>query len=128
MNVIIDKKQSETSFENIIVLIMILVLVTISVHQYLKITKYAEMAAYKEDVERLNAALILYRLKHGRFPENLSILASGKYSKKEIINGKLKYIKSKFIGNIKLDSDGYPLSPFGTRFIYNKKEGRVLTR
>lgn len=128
MNIVIGKKNSETSFENIIVLILVLVLVVISIHQYLKITKYAKMAAYKEDVQKLNVALILYRLKYGRFPENLSILANSKYLKKEIVNGELKYVKNKFIKNIKVDNEGYPLSPFGKRFIYNKKEGRVLIR
>ena len=128
MNIIVSKKNSETSFENVIVLIFLFVLVIISIHQYLKITKYAKMAAYKEDVQKINVALILYRVKYGRFPENLSILAKSKYSKKEIINGKLHYVKKKFIKNIKVDNKGYLISPFGKRFIYNKREGRILTR
>lgn len=127
MNIVINKN-SETSFENIIVLIMVFVLVVISIHQYLKITEYAKIAAYKEDVQEINTALILYRLKYGRFPENLSILAKSGYLKKRIINGKMQYIKNKFIKNIKVDNEGYPLSPLGKRFIYDKKEGRILTR
>ncbi len=127
MNIII-RKNSETSFENVIVLIMVFVLAVISIHQYLKITKYAKIAAYKEDVQEINAALILYRLKYGKFPGNLSVLAKSGYLKKEAINGETQYVKKKFIKNIKIDNEGYPLSPLGKRFIYNKKEGRVLVR
>ncbi|MHB8232367.1 MAG: hypothetical protein ACYDDB_05660 [bacterium] len=100
---------SETSFENIIVLIFIFVLSVIAVHRYLTIIKYAKTSAYKEDIQKINIALIVYRIKYGKFPNNLLILA-----------------KKGLIKNIKADKEGYPLNPFGKRFIYERKEGRVI--
>jgi len=102
-------KNSETSFENIIILIFIFVLAVISVHRYRVMIKYAKTAAYKEDVQKINAALIVYRIKYGKFPNNLSVL-----------------VKKGFIVNIKIDKEGYPISPLGKRFIYEKKAGRVV--
>lgn len=125
MNIVKGKKNSETSFENIMVLIFIFILLTVSVQQYSKIIKYGKIAAYKENVQKLNVALILYRLKYDKFPKNLSTLARGGYLKKIVINGKLSYIKEKFLNNMKMDKKGYPVSSFGKRFIYDSKNGRV---
>ena len=109
MKLIKLNKNSETSFENIIVLIFIFVLAVVSVHRYQDIIKYAKTAAYKEDVQKINAALIVYRIKYGKFPDNLSVL-----------------VKKGFIVNIKTDEESYPISPFGKRFVYRRKYGRVL--
>ena len=109
MKLIKLNKNSETSFENIIVLIFIFVLAVISVHRYRGMIKYAKTAVYKEDVQKINAALIVYRIKYGKFPDNLSVLA-----------------RKGFIENIKTDKEGYPISPFGKRFVYESKYGRVL--
>ncbi len=109
MKLIKLNKNSETSFENAIVLIFIFVLAVIAVHRYQSMIKYAKTAVYKEDVQKINAALIVYRIKYGKFPDNLSIL-----------------VKKGFIENIKTDKEGYPISPFGKRFIYRRNYGRVL--
>ncbi len=126
MNIVNGNKNSETSFENIMVLIMIFILVTISVQQYSKMIKYGKIAVYKEDVQRLNVALILYRLQYGKFPKNLSILANRRYLKKVIINGKIRYIKKNFLNNVKVDKKGYPISSAGKRFVYDSKNGRIV--
>ena len=102
-------KNSETSFENIIVLIFILVFAVIAVHRYKSIIKYGKTAVYNEDVQKINAALIVYRIKYGKFPDNLSVL-----------------VKKGFIENIKIDKESYPISPFGKKFVYRRKYGRVL--
>lgn len=67
-------KNSETSFENIIVLIFVLFLIIVSVHRYRSMAGYAKTAAYKEDVKEINVALIMYKVKYGKFPRNLSVL------------------------------------------------------
>jgi type II secretory pathway pseudopilin PulG len=100
---------SETSFENIIVLIFIFVLVIICVNIYRGSIKYAETAAFRIDAQRINLALIAYRTKYGRFPKNLSVLS-----------------KKKFIQHIKIDKDGYPVTPFGKRFNYKRQYGIVF--
>jgi type II secretory pathway pseudopilin PulG len=102
-------KNSETSFENIIVLIFIFILAVITAHRYKNVIKYGRTAAYKEDVQKINAALIVYRIKYGKFPDNLSVL-----------------VKKGFIENIKIDKESYPISPFGKKFVYRRKYGRVL--
>ena len=109
MKLIKLNKNSETSFENIIVLIFIFVLAVISVHKYRSAVKYAKTAVYREDIQKINDALIVYRVKLGKFPANLSVL-----------------VKKGFIENIKTDKKGYPLSPFGRRFKYIRKYGRVI--
>ena len=102
-------KNSETSFENIIILVFIFVLAVVAVHRYKSMIKYARTAVYKEDVQKINAALIVYRIKYGEFPDNLSVL-----------------VKKGFIENIKIDKESYPISPFGKKFVYKRKYGRVL--
>ena len=102
-------KNSETSFENIIVLVFIFVLGVVAVHRYKSMIKYAKTAVYKEDVQKINAALIVYRIKYGKFPDNLSVL-----------------VKKGFIENIKIDKESYPISPFGKKFVYKRKYGMVL--
>ena len=109
MKLIKLNKNSETSFENIIVLIFIFVLTVIAVHRYQSMIKYAKTAVYNEDVQKINAALIVYRIKYGEFPDNLSVL-----------------VKKRFIENIKIDKESYPISPFGKKFVYKRKYGRVL--
>ncbi len=109
MRLIKLNKNSGTAFENIIVLIFIFVLVVISINRYQSIVRYAKTAAYKKDIQKINAALIVYRIKYGKFPDNLSIL-----------------VKRGFIKNIKTDKERYPLTPFGKRFMYKRKYGRVI--
>ena len=109
MRIIKLNKNSEISLENIMVLIFIFVLAVISVNRYRGIIKYAKTAAYKEDEQKINAALIVYRVKFGKFPNNLSVLT-----------------KKGFIKNIKTDKKDYPVSPFGKRFLYIRKDGRVI--
>ncbi|MHB1661387.1 MAG: hypothetical protein ACYCSQ_04030 [bacterium] len=109
MRFIKSNNNSETSFENIIVLIFILVLSIITVHRYISIIKYAKTATYKEDIHEINIALIVYRIKYGKFPNKLSILA-----------------KRGFIENIKMNKEGRLVNPFGKEFIYERKEGKVI--
>ena len=67
-------KNGESSLENIIVLILIFVLVVVSIQSYMKIIKNAKTTAYIDEVKELNTALLLYRVKYGRFPKNLKVL------------------------------------------------------
>ncbi len=103
-------KNSETSFENIIVLIFILVLTIIIMHKYFTIIAYAKKAEFAGEIHAINLALISYRIKYGKFPANLSVLT-----------------KNGYIKNIKTDKEDYPLNPFGKRFVYEKKYGSVLS-
>ncbi|MFW0883655.1 type II secretion system protein GspG [Candidatus Acidulodesulfobacterium sp. H_13] len=102
-------KNSETSFENIIVLIFIFVLSVIFIHRYLTVIKYAEMSTYKKDINKIDIAIVIYKVKYGKFPDNLSVL-----------------VKKNFVKNIKVNKKGYPVTPFGKRFVYKRKIGAVI--
>ena len=117
---------SESPLENIIVLILIFILVIVVIHTYMKIVPEAKTAAFTQEVHELNAAIIAYRIEYGKFPGNLAVLAKSHFLVKRIVNGRTIYVKKGFIKNIKLNKKGYPLTPFGTLFLYDKKEGRVL--
>ena len=117
---------SESPFENAIVLILVFILVIVAIHTYMKIIPEAKMAAFTQEVHELNAAIIAYRIEYGKFPRNLAVLAKSHFLVKRIVNGRIISVKKRFIKNIKLNKEGYPLTPFGTLFLYDKKEGRVL--
>lgn len=128
MDIFIKGKNSEIAFENILVLIMVLVLLIISIHKYSKIVRYTKNAAYEKESEEINTALILYRVKYGKFPKNLSVLANSRYIEKYLTDGRIKTIRAKFIENIRTDKEGYPLTPFYKRFIYDRKDGLTLVK
>ncbi|MGC8555171.1 MAG: hypothetical protein ACP5NA_06775 [Candidatus Acidulodesulfobacterium sp.] len=102
-------KHSETTLENIIVLIFIFVLAVVIINRYDGYVKLAKKTEFAQEIHELNLALISYRIKYKKFPQNLSVL-----------------VRKGYIKNIKTDKDGYPVSPFNKRFIYVRKYGRVL--
>ncbi|HEC25074.1 MAG TPA: hypothetical protein ENI54_03585 [bacterium] len=103
-------KNSETSFENIIILIFIFVLSVIFIHRYLTVIKYAEISTYKKDINKIDIAIVIYKVKYGKFPNNLSVL-----------------VKKGFVKNIKVNKKGYPITPFGKRFVYKRKIGAIIS-
>jgi competence protein ComGC len=102
-------QNSETALENIIVLIFIFVFTVIMIHKYYAFTEFAKKAEFIKEIHELNLALISYRVKYKKFPKNLSVLT-----------------KKGYIKNIKTDDRDYPITPFGKRFVYKRKYGKVL--
>jgi len=71
----------------------------------------------KIELRNLKITLRVYKYKVGRYPDDLKQLAD--FFTKET---------SKRFGYMRLDTQGYPIDPFGDRFIYDKKTIAVKSK
>ena len=84
----------------------------------------ARKVTVKNELTNLRYSLQLYRMFEGRYPEDLRQLNASRVStiKEDSLYGR-RYLELQ-----SQDEQGYPVDPYGRRFIYNNKLGTIKTR
>ena len=111
-----NNKRGFTPPELIIALLLISGFIFFLVKKYKNLEFQAKKTIAKIDVKNLNLAIVLYKYKFGRLPENLYELKKNnllKVNSTPIISKKSFFKKEKLI------------DPFGNPYIYDNKTGTV---
>lgn len=110
------------AFENVLVFFFIILLFIIVIgyyHRYLNIIK--ERVAL-EEIYHINSAIVVYYALHGRFPDDIRELTNDR----QRLAYRESFFNKKYIEGIKTDNNGYPIDPWGNRYIYDKKNHTVV--
>jgi len=119
----INGQQGRTLLESLLVLIMVAFFLLIAVEKFWTSAYMAREAALNIELANIRRAVNLYIITKGKLPESLKQLV-----KEQIVIPKhdvLVRMEWPYIQNMSLDNEGYPLDPFGNRFVYDAKSGKV---
>jgi len=83
-------------------------------------TDEAKDVALENQLTNLKYSLELYMMLEGRYPEDLRELNKRCAALKDSSLYERSYLEYQL-----QDEEGYPIDPYGRRFIYNSKTGRV---
>lgn len=109
-------KKGFSPLETFIVVIIIAIFIGILYSKYNKIENEAKYSIRENEIRVLNLSLELYKIKNGKYPDNLTQLFSEEY----IDNKTLEFMNvSKRVIN------GKYYDPFGQEYIYDKITGKV---
>ncbi len=105
------------SLENTLVFIFIILLIGIFLGYYGKLQNISKERLAQEQVYNINTAIAIFLLEKKRFPKDLNEL-----TKEELlIENQNTIFKKKFLDFSPIDTEGYPLDPWGRRFKYDRK-------
>jgi general secretion pathway protein G len=122
-----DHKSGRTVFETVIILSLLGILLVVAINRFLKHERAAKETILHGELANIRTSIRLYEVINGKFPESLEELTKGEYlqayDEDTVIKG--KYLKMKAV-----DESGVPLDPFGNKYGYDKKTGKIkcLTR
>lgn len=105
------------SLENTLVFIFILILTSLILGYYQNYKEVVKLRLAQEQVYNINTAIIIYLFEKKKFPEDLSVLTREEF----LIVNKDTILRKKFLEFEPLDKEGYPLDPWGRRYLYDKK-------
>lgn len=109
-------KKGYSPLETLVALILIAIFIGVFYSKYQKIETETKINMRNDEIRILNISIDLYRMKKGSYPDNLSVLFSEGY-----IDNKTQELLN-LSARIK---NGELLDPFGNRYIYDKKIGKV---
>lgn len=104
----------------IISISIILVLGSIFTGYLVRNLEEARNAALENQLTNLKYSVNLYSILEGRYPDDLRDLSKNcKARKKDSLYG------NKYLEHQNRDKEGYPIDPYGRRFIYDRKTGMI---
>lgn len=112
------------AFENLLVFFFIVFLFIIFLgyyYRYLNIIK--ERVAF-EEVYHINSAIVVHYVLHGKFPDDIRELVSDR----QRLSYRESFFDKKYLEGIKTDKDGFPVDPWGNRYIYDKENHIVVLK
>ena len=83
----------------------------------------AKEAAFQNELSNWRHAVELYRALNGSYPQDLRELIGKEYTY-GVVQRSLNI--ARYIAVYRLDKEGFPLDPFGRRYIYNSYTGEVI--
>ena len=114
-----------TSVEFITAVIIIVTLIGTSALYFKRALASFREVALKNQLTDIRLNLKLYRLFHDNYPDDIRVLLSEEVDMAPYSNAVLK---KKYIESIKSDREGFPLDPFGNRFVYRSDIGEVRSQ
>lgn len=111
--------------ETIIVCLLVAILFGVLIPKYQRMARDAREVALRMGLTNIRTAIQLYTLLNTRPPEDLKELLGKRY----LIPTKDGTIfNDQYLKTLALDNEGYPIDPFGNRYIYDPKDGRVSSK
>ena len=108
--------------ETIIVCLLVAVMFGTLIPRYQRTAREARETALRMGLTSMRTSIQLYVLLNNKPPEGLKELLGKRY----IIPTKEGTIfTDQYLRGLAMDSEGYPIDPFGNRYSYEPKEGRV---
>ncbi|TAK05994.1 MAG: hypothetical protein EPO39_09965 [Candidatus Manganitrophaceae bacterium] len=110
--------------ETLLVCILISILIGTVIPYYQKLTKEAREVVLQSSLVSLRKAVELYHILQGKYPSDLKSLTNEKYV---IPIRQDTFFSGEYLRAQAVDADGYPIDPFGIRYRYDPKKGRVAS-
>lgn len=117
-----DRYKRYTSFENALVFIFILIVATVLFSYFKKYEDVIKTRVAYEQLYQINTAIVIYTMTKGRFPEDIKQLITENMI---TISGEA-FFNKKYIEGLTVDSEGFPVDPWGKRYRYDKAKGLVF--
>jgi hypothetical protein len=109
-----------------LVVCVVAALVFVGIHRYFEPTiRAAQEVALRTGLNAMRSAIQLYRIHEDRAPADIRTLLGGGYLQ-PTEQGPL-FVPA-YLLNQALDADGFPVDPFGNRFLYDPATGRVRSQ
>jgi competence protein ComGC len=109
-------KKAYSPLETLIVIFLIAIFISIFYNRYQKIETEAKLTLRDNEIRILNSYSELYKIKNGKYPENISNLFSEGYIDNNTIQMLNPYKRLK---------GGKYYDPFGKPYIYDKNTGKI---
>ena len=119
------KKNAFTIIEFIVSCIIIFVLAGVGFLHFKKTLKSFREVALKSQLEDIRLSLKLYELFHNKYPEDIRSLLTEEVNMMPYSSAVLK---KKYIESVRSDNEGFPLDPFGNKFVYRADRGEIKTQ
>jgi Tfp pilus assembly protein PilE len=111
-------------FETLLVCILVAILIGTVIPYYRNLTREAKEVALQGSLVNLRKAVELYHILQGKYPLDLKRLATEKYVIP--IRGDT-FFSGEYLRAQAVDTDGYPIDPFGARYRYDPQKGKVAS-
>lgn len=119
-----------TILDTLITLSLIGILIWVVIPRYQRLAVEAQRVALRTELGSIRMALQLYKIKNHRYPPDLRVLLREQYllpvSQEPGKEGGI--FKQSYLEARSLDEEGYLLDPFGNRYAYDPRTGRVWSR
>lgn len=125
---VLSSQKGRTSFEAVLTAILIAIFIFIAVDRFYLSVKTVKETAMTVEMANLRSSINYYVMFDGKLPISLKemIERSMEASRGGISGADYNIvIAGKYVESMALDSEGYPLDPFGNRYSYNSGTGRV---
>ena len=114
----------KTALDTAIVCVLVVVLAAAMMMYLDRLTREARETALKMGLGNIRMSVQLYQALNERYPKDIKALLNTRY----LIPAKEDTIFSdRYLDAQTLDADGYPVDPFGHRYEYDPKQGRVAS-
>ncbi|MBI5756299.1 MAG: hypothetical protein HZA12_05175 [Nitrospirae bacterium] len=108
--------------DTIIVCLLISIMFVVLIPRYQRMAREARETALRMGLINIRTSIQLYVMLNNKPPEDLKELLGKRY----IIPTKEGTIfNDQYLKGLAMDSEGYPIDPFGNRYSYEPKAGRV---
>ena len=119
----INNQRGRTLLESLLVIIMVAIFLLIAVEKFYTSAHLAQEAALSIELANIRRAVYFYLITKGKLPDSLRLMVKEKFVlPKQDTPIMLEW---PYIQNMSADEEGYILDPFGNRFIYDPKTGKI---
>lgn len=125
---VLADKSGRTVFESLLIVFFLAFLLFIAVDRFTSSVKPVKEAALTVELANLRSAINFFAMTKGRLPASLKELIAVKaVAPKSDIEGRDYRIEiiGSYVQSMTADPEGYPTDPFGNRYDYDPKTGRV---
>lgn len=108
--------------DTIVVCLLVAIMFVVLIPRYQRMAKDARETALRMGLTNMRSSIQLYVLLNNKPPEDLKDLLGKRYL---IPTKEGTIFNDQYLKALALDNEGYPIDPFGNRYSYEPKEGRV---
>lgn len=122
------EEKGRTLFETLLIIIFVSFLMLIAADRYINSVKSVRETALMIELSNLRNAVTYYTMFNKRLPASLKELVKENIviTEKDIEGAEFKIaVLGKYVESMTTDSEGNPTDPFGNRFEFDAKTGRV---
>ena len=103
-------------------LIGLFIVLGIGIYRYFLIQ--AKEIVLQAELKNLRAVITFYYAIHKKYPEDLKEMKEKGYIE---FSPESRVVRREYLKLLTADKEGYPLDPFGNRYLYDKKTGEVMS-
>lgn len=125
---ILKREGGRTVLETVLVLLFVSILLVIAIDRFTSSVRYARESALTTEVSNLRRAVNFYAMMNKRLPADLKALLEEKavVAREDIKGAEYDVVViGRYVEAMTVDSDGWPLDPFGNRYGYDPATGMV---